>query len=117
LYEVFKSLDTLIKGGAEVPVKKDGGDAIREFFGKVLPNFDEEQVYTSDILKICNWYKVLTAHIDFQEEQKVDDEKSETSGTPKAKKSPTGKKVQTKKVSTARSAPAKAPKITQRKMS
>ena len=37
LRDVFKSLDTLVPGGLELVQKKDGGDAIRDFFRKVLP--------------------------------------------------------------------------------
>ena len=65
LREVFKSMDDLIKSGETMIVKKDGGDAIRAFFRKVLPSFDEDQVYTSDILKICAWYGILEGKVDF----------------------------------------------------
>lgn len=48
--------------GKPVDVKALGGDAkVREFFGEVLPNFDEERVYTSDIKKLFNWYNQLLA--------------------------------------------------------
>ena len=87
-----------------------------EIFSKVLPEFDEDQVYTSDILKICTWYGVLKDHIDFQkevEEDKSSDDKKTTSATKSTAKP---KKAPAKRVS-AKSAPAKAPKLTQRKMS
>ncbi len=116
LRDVFKSLDTLVTEGLTLVQKKDGGDAIRDFFRKVLPEFDEDQVYTSDILKICTWYGVLKDHIDFQKEVEEDessDDKKTTSATKSAAKP---KKAPAKKVS-AKSAPAKAPKLTQRKMS
>jgi hypothetical protein len=114
LSEVLKNLDTQVKGGLEVPVKKDGGDAIRDFFRKVLPNFDEDQVYVSDILKLCSWYKILDGYIDFQAEpseegESTSEETKKKAAKPKAK--PTQQKV------SAKSAPAKAPKVTQRKMS
>ena len=116
LREVLKSLDTLVKDGLTLVEKKEGGDAIRDFFRKVLPEFDEDQVYTSDILKVCNWYTVLKDHIDFQkeaeEEESTEDKKSGASTKAAAKP----KKTPVKKVST-KSAPAKAPKLTQRKMS
>ena len=69
LSQVFKQLDALVTAGdLELVSKKDGGDAIRDFFAQVLPNFDQDQVYTSDILKICNWYTILKGKIDFQAE-------------------------------------------------
>lgn len=116
LFEVFKSLDTQVTGGLEIPSKKDGGEVIRTFFKKVLPNFDEEQVYTSDIIKVCNWYTILKDHIDFQKEETSEDDKGDKKIATKAKKPTAAKKAAPKKVS-AKSAPAKAPKLTQRKMS
>jgi hypothetical protein len=116
LREVLKNLDTQVKGGLELVEKKDGGDAIRTFFRKVLPEFDEDQVYTSDILKVCSWYTILKEHIDFQkaeEEESTSDDKKSATNTKSAAKP---KKTPVKKVS-AKSAPAKAPKLTQRKMS
>ncbi len=48
--------------GKPVDVKALGGDAkVREFFREVLPNFDDERVYTSDIKKLFNWYNQLLA--------------------------------------------------------
>lgn len=62
---VFKSLDEKVKDGLELVTKKNSGDEIRDFFREVLPNFDEEQVYVSDIVKVANWYKILDGKIDF----------------------------------------------------
>ncbi len=116
LSEVFKNLDAQVKGGLEIPVKKDGGDAIRDFFRKVLPSFDEDQVYVSDILKLCSWYKILDGHIDFQAEPKEDEGESAATDDSKKKAAKPKAKPTQQKVS-AKSAPAKAPKVTQRKMS
>lgn len=33
--------------------------AIREFFREVLPDFDDERVYTNDIKKLISWYNIL----------------------------------------------------------
>ncbi len=45
-----------------VDVKALGSDAnIRAFFAEVLPNFDNERVYTNDIKKLLNWYNQLIA--------------------------------------------------------
>lgn len=57
--------------GKPVDVKALGGDAeIREYFGEILPDFDRERVYTTDIKKLFNWYnQLLEAGItDFKEE-------------------------------------------------
>ena len=36
-------------------------DALRETFGEILPSYDRERVYTSDIKKIFSWYNILLA--------------------------------------------------------
>lgn len=33
--------------------------AIREFFGEILPAFDKDRVYTTDIKKLFSWYNLL----------------------------------------------------------
>jgi len=62
---VFKSLDEKVKGGLELITKKNSGEEIRAFFREVLPEFDEDQVYVSDIIKVCSWYKILDGQVDF----------------------------------------------------
>ncbi|MDO4319682.1 MAG: DUF5606 domain-containing protein [Bacteroidales bacterium] len=49
-------------GGQPVDVKALGDDsAVREYFGTVLPEFDHDRVYTSDIRKLLSWYNALLA--------------------------------------------------------
>ncbi|OUR92266.1 hypothetical protein A9Q87_07235 [Flavobacteriales bacterium 34_180_T64] len=38
---------------------KDGKDALEEYFFEVLPDYDEDRVYASDIKKIVQWYNLL----------------------------------------------------------
>lgn len=48
--------------GKPVDVKALGSDAnIREYFAEVLPEFDRERVYTTDIKKLLSWYNLLLA--------------------------------------------------------
>lgn len=48
--------------GQPVDVKGLGDDAsVRAFFAEVLPEFDDERVYTNDIKKLLNWYNQLLA--------------------------------------------------------
>ena len=35
------------------------GNALRETFGEILPSYDRERVYTSDIKKLFSWYNIL----------------------------------------------------------
>jgi len=49
-------------GGAAVDIKAIGDDAaLREYFGEVLPEFDRDRVYTTDIRKLLTWYNALLA--------------------------------------------------------
>jgi hypothetical protein len=32
---------------------------LEDFFGEVLPKFDQERVYASDIKKIVQWFNIL----------------------------------------------------------
>lgn len=61
LAEVFE----LVKektGGKSVDIKGLGDDAsVRAFFAEVLPDFDRERVYTTDIRKLLQWYNTLLA--------------------------------------------------------
>lgn len=46
-------------------------DEHRKYFEEVLPNFDRERVYPTDIKKIISWYNLLIdAAIDFEQELK-----------------------------------------------
>lgn len=46
--------------GKPVDVKAMGDDAnIRQYFAEVLPQFDQNRVYTTDIKKLLSWYNIL----------------------------------------------------------
>ena len=40
--------------------KTASNDELYAFFGEVMPDFDKERVYTSDIKKVINWYNLLS---------------------------------------------------------
>ena len=52
-------------------------EELRAFLKHVLPNFDEERVYVSDIKKIISWYKILLKELPVFFEEKEEDEKKE----------------------------------------
>ncbi len=59
LAEVFEKVKAKAEG-KPVDVKAFPDDAaIREYFGEILPDFDKERVYTTDIKKLLNWYNIL----------------------------------------------------------
>lgn len=61
LSNIFESIKEKNEGKA-VDVKALGGDnKVREYFATILPEFDEERVYTNDIKKVFSWYNQLIA--------------------------------------------------------
>jgi hypothetical protein len=59
LTEVFGLMAKL--ADSEIPNKKSSGAEFHDFFLKILPDYDQERVYTSDIKKVINWYTSLSA--------------------------------------------------------
>jgi hypothetical protein len=58
LHDVFKNIYDL---GAEVqvPDTKSSPEELKKFLEKVLPNYDRDRVYVSDIKKLVTWYHAL----------------------------------------------------------
>ena len=57
--------------GAKISINlKSDNDSLRDYFSFVLPNFDRNKVYLSDMKKIINWYNLLVelGMDDFSEE-------------------------------------------------
>ena len=50
------------KYGSELPVtKKSSKDDLMGFLGELLPDYDDEKVYPSNVKKLISWYKILDA--------------------------------------------------------
>lgn len=65
--------------GKEVDVKAIGDDAkVREYFKTILPEYDEERVYTTDIRKLFAWYNQLVSAgiTEFKEEEEAKEEQA-----------------------------------------
>jgi hypothetical protein len=58
LAEVLKAIATKENDGPALSHKEDDAK-LKAYFREVLPEFDEDRVYTSDIKKILNWYNLL----------------------------------------------------------
>lgn len=58
LSEVFKAIATKENDGPAMS-HKESEASLRDYFREILPEFDEDRVYTSDIKKILNWYNIL----------------------------------------------------------
>lgn len=58
LKEVFRKIFDLEKGGQSChPNTKP--EELKQYFETVLPDFDKERVYVSDIKKVISWYNLL----------------------------------------------------------
>jgi hypothetical protein len=42
-----------------IDIKKTSQEELRDYLGEVLPNYDRERVYVSDIKKLISWYNIL----------------------------------------------------------
>jgi len=60
LTDVLENMKNL-EGGkkSSVDYKKASGDELREYFAKILPNFDRDRVQNSHIKKLIQWYNIL----------------------------------------------------------
>lgn len=57
------------ENGAKIEIPKDN-NAMKAYFAEVLPEYDRERVYVSNIKKVLAWYNILVDHklIDLEEE-------------------------------------------------
>ncbi len=59
LREVFQKIQVKEKGGKTAIPHKSEKIKLEEYFFEVLPNYDEDRVYASDIKKVIQWYNLL----------------------------------------------------------
>lgn len=58
LKQVFANIFKHSNGEKTISHKSSAAD-LRSFFLEVLPDYDEDRVYTSDIKKVVSWYNLL----------------------------------------------------------
>ncbi|WP_264551450.1 DUF5606 domain-containing protein [Flavobacterium sp. N2038] len=98
LTEVMQKIATKENKGQAISHKEDNA-TLSAYFKEILPDYDEERVYPSDIKKVLNWYNTLQAKglvtdlapaaVEAAEEAPVAEEKT--------KKAPAAKKAKAKK--------------------
>jgi Domain of unknown function (DUF5606) len=98
LTEVMQRIATKENKGQAISHKEDNA-TLAAYFKEILPDYDEERVYPSDIKKVLNWYNTLQtkglvtdlapAAAEAPEETPVVEEKT--------KKAPAAKKAKAKK--------------------
>jgi len=62
LHEVLDKIKGKEEGLKDLNLSKADNTAIRSYFKTVLPEFDEDRVYVSDIKKLLKWYDILKAN-------------------------------------------------------
>ena len=83
LYEVLNSVKQK-EGGQKVSLEltKASPDELRAYLAEVLPDFDRERVYPTDIKRLLTWYNILLAagitEYEPQEEKQEKEEVEET---------------------------------------
>jgi hypothetical protein len=76
LKEVFKRIFEKENGGKAIDPKGSPND-IKAYFESVVPEYDKERVYVSDMKKLFTWYNILQTEgmLDFSEETVKEEEK------------------------------------------
>ena len=71
LKEIFKTFHEKLQGKPAIDHKSDN-NTLKKFFLEMIPEFDQNRVYVSDIKKMVSWYNTLLAQdlLDFTEEVK-----------------------------------------------
>ncbi len=60
---------------ASIDAKKSTSDQLRTYFAEILPDFDRDRVYVTDIKKLISWYNILVTNgiTDFEAEEATED--------------------------------------------
>jgi hypothetical protein len=104
--------------GKETISHKSSPEVLKDYFKELVPDYDDERVYVSDIRKVFQWYNQLHGHdllevVDKEEKEEKEEEKSEApAGTRpekdfKPKRDSANKEMTAKKGMTAKKEPAK----------
>jgi hypothetical protein len=114
LPKVFDLIFEKEKGGPAIDYKSEPV-RLKAYFIEVLPEYDKEKVYISDIKKVIHWYNILqTLNLLVKEEPEKQAETSETGAKkkPRTKKEPVSDKegVDVKKIEAAPKKKSSKPK-------
>tara|TARA_B100000424_G_scaffold126236_1_gene95589 strand:- start:2088 stop:2534 length:447 start_codon:yes stop_codon:yes gene_type:complete len=82
LSEVFDRIQKKYQKDAAIS-HLEKGDELRKVFEELIPNYDQEQVYNSDIKKVFQWYNILheTNNLIQEESNEEPDENAEQEKT------------------------------------
>lgn len=110
LKAVFKAISEKENGGEAIS-HKSSADELKNYFAEVLPDYDRDRVYVSDIKKVVNWYNLLLKFemLNFDEEEGVEDKENKEADKAEAKKEKTPVKKEKPKAKQTKTAPKKKP--------
>ena len=79
LKEVFKGIHDKMGDKVDFDFKKASNDELRAKFLEVMPDYDQDAVYPSDMKKVFAWYQMLNDKnlLDFTEEPEAKEETTE----------------------------------------
>ena len=78
LKDVLTAIKSKENGAVASIPSNSKADDLRAYFKEVLPTYDEDRFYPSDMKKVINWYNLLVgASIDFTIEDKEEEAQAE----------------------------------------
>ncbi len=76
LADVFTSIYNK-EGGNQTISHKSSSNELKSYFEEVLPDYDKDRVYVSDIKKVLNWYNILQSLDMLKPSEKEEENKEE----------------------------------------
>lgn len=95
------------EGGKECPSHKEDLKVLEAYLLEILPNYDQERVYPSDVKKMFQWYNLLHKSGNLKVEEVKAEEVVEEKKAPKAKKAAAAAEATEETAAPAKKAPAK----------
>jgi len=79
LKEVFKKIFQHKEEKKLELTAKSSSEELKSFFEEVIPDYDKERVYVSDIKKVASWYNILVDQglVDLKEDESKEEEETE----------------------------------------
>jgi hypothetical protein len=82
--DIMKAIYDKTSGGAAIDAKSSDDKTIAAYFGEVLPDYDKDRVYVSNMRKLFGWYNNLqaTGNLKLVEESAETTEETKVSAKP-----------------------------------
>ncbi len=107
LHRVLQAIKDKHSAGASINPKQTSDEDLKKYFAEILPDYDRDRVYMSDIKKIISWYNILQQNdildFDVKEEEEAPAESAAPAAEAEQAEAP-------KKAAAKKAAAPKAPK-------